>query len=61
MAKARRSTEKREVWTLALQKYRESVFSVRAFCECKGLASKRGQVSCDVEIVRERHSFFSSS
>lgn len=38
MAKARRSTEKREFWTLVLQEYRESGLSVRAFCEREGLA-----------------------
>ncbi len=38
MARARRSTEKREFWTLVLQEYRESGLSVRAFCEREGLA-----------------------
>jgi len=38
MAKARRSAEKREFWTLVLQEYRESGLSVRAFCEREGLA-----------------------
>lgn len=38
MAKARRSAEKREFWTLVLQEYRESGLSVRAFCQREGLA-----------------------
>lgn len=38
MAKAKRSEEKLEFWTLALQEYRESGLSVRAFCEREGLA-----------------------